>query len=139
MAGCQSTAITGAQSGAVQGPCLDELQLMTYNANSLFTVIPGPEYECCKILKTASTLRLDVMLVQETHMNGLVDWHVQDVEKASERYGYSVMWLHAKTYINGGLMILVKDGIHIEGHGPLPLTPPLDERVLRVDVRLPSG
>ena len=36
-------------------------------------------------------------------------------------------------------MILVKDDIRIEGHEPVPLTPPLDERVLRVELRLPSG
>ena len=93
----------------------------------------------CKILKAASKLRLDVLLVQEAHVNGLVDWHVQDVKKAAERYGFSVLWLHAKTYIKGGLMILVKDDIHIEIHGPVPLAPPLDERVLRVELRLPSG
>ena len=32
----------------------------------------------------------------------------------------------------------MKDDIHIESHGPVPLTPPLDERVLRVELRLPS-
>ena len=36
-------------------------------------------------------------------------------------------------------MTRVKEDIRIEGHGPLPLTPPLDEQVLRVELRLPSG
>ena len=35
-------------------------------------------------------------------------------------------------------MILVKDDIHKEGYGPVPLTLPLDERVLQVELRLPS-
>ena len=87
MAGCQGTTVTGAQSGTAQGPCLHRLRLMTYNANGFFTVTPGPEYKYRKILKAASKLRRDVVMVQETHVNGLVDWEVQDVEKAVERYG----------------------------------------------------
>ena len=102
MARCQSTTITGAQFSVVQGPCLDQLRLMTYNANGPFTVTPGPEYKYCKILKATSKLRLDVMLVHEMHVNGIVGWHVQDVEKVAERYGYSVLSLHAKTYIKEG-------------------------------------
>ena len=46
---------------------------MMFNANGLFTVTPGPEYKYCKILKAASKLRLDVLLVQEMHVHGLVD------------------------------------------------------------------
>ena len=47
---------------------------MTLNANGLFT--PGTEYKYYKILKAASKLRLDVLMVQETQVYGLVDWHV---------------------------------------------------------------
>ena len=69
------------------GPCLDQLQVMTFNANGLFTVTPGPEYKCCKIVKAASKVRRDVLMVEETHVNGVVHWRVQDVEKGAERYG----------------------------------------------------
>ena len=34
-------------------------------------------------------------------------------------------------------MLLVKDDIHIESHGPWSLTPPFDELVLRVELGLP--
>ena len=111
---------------------------MTFNANGLFTVTPGPEYKYCKILKAACKLRLDILLVQETHVNGLVDWHVRDVEQEALRYGYVVVWLHPKTFIKGGMMVLLKDDIQLESHGPVPPTSPFDERVLRLRILLVS-
>ena len=38
-----------------------------------------------------------------------------------------------------GLMILLKDDIEVDDHGPVPLTPPLNERVMRLKLKLPSG
>ena len=102
--------------------------VMTLNANGLFIVTAGLEYKYCKIMKAASKLQLEVLMVEETDVNGLVDWHVRDVEQGAARYGFSVLWLHAKTYLKGGLMVLLRDDIQIDNHGPLPLTSPLDER-----------
>ena len=55
-----------------------------------------------------------------------------NLEKGVERYGHSMMWLHAKIYAKGGLIILLKHETCVDNHGLLPLTLPLDERVLRV-------
>ena len=81
MAGGQGAAVTGAAMEHRGGSCLDRLRVMTFNANGLFTVTPRPEYKYCKILKAACKLSLDILLVQETRVNGLVDWHVRDVEQ----------------------------------------------------------
>ena len=82
MAECQSATVTGSQTNTMGGPCLDQLRMMTLNANGLFTVTPGPEDKYYKILKAASKSRLD---------DGLVEWHVQDVEQGEARYGLSVL------------------------------------------------
>ena len=80
----------------------------TFNANGLFTAMPGPEYKYCKLLKAATKSRLDALLIQETHVNGVVDWQVRDVEEGVRRYGYTVFWLYAKSFVKGGLMVLVE-------------------------------
>ena len=83
---------------------------MTFNANGLFTLTPGPEYNYRKILKAANKLRSDVLMVQETDINGLVDWQVSDVEHYATRYGFSLLWLYgyAGTYLKGGMLMLLK-------------------------------
>ena len=73
-------------------------------------------------------------MVQETHFSGVVDWHVWDVEQGAERYGYTVVWLHAKTFIKGGMIVPPKDTIQLEDHGPEPLSPPFDKPVLRLRI-----
>ena len=112
---------------------------MTLNANRLFTVTPEPEYKYCKIRKAASKLWLGVLMVHEIHVNGPVAWHVRDVEQGAARYGFSLICLHAKTYPKGGLMVLLRDDVQIDSHGPLPLTSQPDERVLQVGPQLLSG
>ena len=74
-AGCQIATVTGAPSHPRGGPCLDQSRVMTLTANGLFTVTLRPVYKYCKFLKAASKQRLDVHM-QETHVNGLVEWHV---------------------------------------------------------------
>ena len=97
MAECQVSAVAGDLSQEERGPCLDPLRLMTYNANALFTVTSGPEYKYCKILKAANKLRLDAPLIQETRVNGLVDWQVTDLELGAGRYGYiGHAWLETR-------------------------------------------
>ena len=137
MATFKITMVTGTLSHAGGGPCLDQLRVMTLNANSLFTVPPWPEYKYCKIVKAASKLRLDTLMVHGPRVNGRVGWHVQDVQIGATQYGYCVIWLHTKTYVKGGLMLLLRDDS--DSHGPLTLTPPLDEQVLRVGLQLPIG
>ena len=100
----------------MRGPCLET----TLKTNGRFTVTPAPEYKYCKILKAASKLRLDVLMVQETHVNGLVDLRVRDVEQGAAHYGFSVIWLHARTYLKGAIMVLLRDDIQVESQGPLP-------------------
>ena len=39
-------------------------------------VLRDPEYKYCKILKAASKLRLDALMIQEAYVNGLVDLQV---------------------------------------------------------------
>ena len=80
----------------------------------------------------ASKLQLDVLMVQETHVNGLVDWQVREVEQGAARYGFSVIWLHTGTYLKGGLMVLLRDDNQVESQGPKPLASPLDKPVLQV-------
>ena len=36
-------------------------------------------------------------------------------------------------------MVLLKDDIQLESHGPVPLTSPFDKRVLSLWIQLPSG
>ena len=72
MAVCQIATVTGAPPSTVGGPCLDQLRVMTLNANGLFTMTPGPEYMYSKILKAASNLRLDMPMTQEPHAIGVV-------------------------------------------------------------------
>ena len=61
-----------AREGSVSGPIASH-DVQSHNANGLVTVTFGPEYKYCKILKATSKLRLDTVLIQETHVNGLVD------------------------------------------------------------------
>ena len=75
MAGYQIATATGAPSHPIGGPCLDQLRVMTLTANGLFTMTSRPVYKYCKLLKAASKQRLDVHM-QETHVNGRVEWHV---------------------------------------------------------------
>ena len=72
------------------------------------------EYKYCKIPKASNKLWLDTLLMQETHVNGLVDWQVREVELGARRYGYIFFQLHAKTYAKAGLMILLKDNIRVD-------------------------
>ena len=62
-----------------------------------------------------------------------------DVESGGRRYGYTIHWLHAKSFAKGGLMILPKDDIRVEAHHLVPLTLPLDGRVVRLMLQLPFG
>ena len=61
------------------------------------------------------------------------------VELKARQYGYTVFWLHAKSYAKGGLMVLLKEDIQVDVHDPVPLMPPLDGRVMRLKLHLPSG
>ena len=73
------------------------------------------------------------------HVNGLVDRQVTDVEWGAQQYSYTIVWLHAKSYAEGGLMIMLKEDIRVDVHNPVPLTPPVRERVMRPNLRQPSG
>ena len=65
--------------------------------------------------------------------------HVQDLEHDGARYGFSMIWLPARTYLKGWLMVLVRDDIQPKSQGPLPVISLLDERVLWVGLHLRSG
>ena len=61
------------------------------------TATPGPECKYRKIFQAAKKLRLDVLMVQTTHVNELVDWQVRYAQQGAACYGFSLIWLHART------------------------------------------
>ena len=47
-------------------------------------------------------------MLQETHVNGVVDRQLRELEQGSARYGFSVILLHARTYLKRELMVLLR-------------------------------